>query len=66
MSFTLAEAAIGDVVSVSFNSALVAGIIHSASAILVAGTVTLYFANITAGTLTQTAITANVQVNKGT
>jgi hypothetical protein len=65
VDFALPEAAVGDVVAVSFNSALVAGIIFSAAAVLVAGTVKLYFANITAGTLTQTAITANVQVNKG-
>lgn len=66
VDFALAEAGVGDVVSVSFNSALVAGIIFSTAAVLVAGTVKLYFSNITAGTLTQTAITANVQVNKAT
>lgn len=63
--FALAEADVGDVVSVSFRSALVAGIIFSTAVVLVKGTVKLYFANITAGTLTQTAIVANVQVNKG-
>jgi hypothetical protein len=56
---------IGDTVAVSFNSALVAGIIYSTAAVLANGTVRLYFANITAGTLTQTAITANIQANRG-
>lgn len=65
VDFALAEAKPGDVISVSFNAALTAGIICSAVACLVAGTVKIYFANITAGTLTQPAITANVSVQKG-
>ncbi len=62
--FAFAEAAVGDVVTVSFRAALVAGIIYSAAVVLVPGTVKLYFSNITAGTLTQTAITANVSLQK--
>lgn len=62
--FVFAEAAVGDVVAVSFRSALVAGIIFSHAAVLVAGTVKLYFSNITAGTVVQTIITANVSLDK--
>ncbi len=65
VAFVMASARVGDVVAVSFGSALVAGIIHSSTAVLANGTVTLYFSNITAGSLTQTAITANVQANRG-
>jgi hypothetical protein len=64
VAFPFAEAEVGDTVGCSFRSALVAGIIFSSSAVLVKGTVTLYFANITAGTLTQTIITANVNIEK--
>lgn len=64
VDFPFAEAEVGDIVTVSFNAALVAGIIFSMAAVLVKGTVKLYFSNITAGTLTQTIITPNVGVSK--
>jgi hypothetical protein len=64
VDFAMAEAKVGDQIGVSFNSALVAGIVFSMAAVLVNGTVKLYFANITAGTLTQTAIVANVKASK--
>jgi hypothetical protein len=62
--FAFAEAAVGDVVSVSFDAALVAGIICGQPYVAVAGHVRLPFSNFTAGTLTQTAINANVRLLK--
>lgn len=64
VDFPFAEAEVGDTVTVSFRSALIAGIVYSTAAVLVAGTVKLYFANITAGTVNQTAVTANVSLQK--
>lgn len=64
VDFAFAEAAIGDSVNVSFNSAPTAGIVSGAPYIAVAGHVRIPFSNITAGTLVQGAITANVVLNK--
>jgi hypothetical protein len=62
--FVFAEAAIGDIASVSFNTAPVAGIVVGAPYVAVAGHVRIPFANITAGPLTQVAIVANVSIQK--
>jgi hypothetical protein len=64
VDFAFAEAAVGDVVSVSFNSALVAGILFAGASIATAGHVTLRFSNITGAPVTQTAIVANVSIEK--
>ncbi len=62
--FVMAEAAVGDVASVSFNTKPVAGIVVGMPYIAVAGHVRIPFSNITAGTLTQVAIVANVSLQK--
>ena len=62
--FPFAEAAIGDVASVSFDGPTVAGILVGAPYVAVAGHVRIPFFNITAGTLTQPAIVANVSLSK--
>jgi hypothetical protein len=62
--FAFAEAAVGDVASVSFNTKPVAGLLVGAPYIAVAGHVRIPFTNVTAGTLSQVAIVANVSVQK--
>lgn len=63
VSFAFAEAAVGDIVTVSFDSAMVDGVGFVGASVAVAGTVKLRFAAF--GTSrTQTAITANVGVSK--
>lgn len=64
VDFVFAEAAVGDIASVSFSSALVAGILFAGASIASAGHVTLRFSNITGAPVTQTAITANVSISK--
>lgn len=64
VSVTVAGVKIGDGLSVSFNSALVAGIIAGQPYCDTDGTVKIPFSNITAGTVNQTAVTANIRVNK--
>lgn len=64
VDFPFAEAAVGDVVSVSFDAPLVAGIIFAGASVAAPGHVSLRFQNGSAGTLTQTAIGTNVQLNK--
>jgi len=64
VDFPFTEAAVGDVVAVSFDSALVAGIVAGLPYVALAGHVRIPFSNITAGTLTQTAINANVRLSK--
>lgn len=64
VDFPLAEAAVGDIATVSFDLALVAGILFAGASIVTAGHVTLRFSNITGAPVIQTAITANVGVSK--
>jgi len=64
VDFPMADAAVGDVATVSFNLALVAGILFAGASIVTAGHVTLRFSNITAAPVTQTAIVANVNLQK--
>ncbi len=64
VSVTFAGVKVGDSLNVSFNSALVAGIICGQPYCDTDGTVKIPFSNITAGTVNQTAITANIRVNK--
>lgn len=64
VDFPFTEAAIGDIASVSFNLALVAGILFAGASIVTAGHVTLRFSNITGAPVAQTAIVANVGLSK--
>jgi len=64
VSFAFAEAEVGDIVAVSFDTAPVAGILFAGAYVAVAGTVKLRFSNITAAPVTQVAIVANVGLSK--
>lgn len=64
VDFPFAEAAVGDVVSCSFNTALVSGILFAGAWVAVAGHVTLRFSNITAAPVNQVAVVANVSIEK--
>lgn len=64
VDFAMTGAEVGDVASVSFNSALVAGILFAGASIAAPGHVILRFSNITGAPVTQTAIVANVSIQK--
>lgn len=64
VNFAFTEAEVGDVASVSFDDALVAGILFAGASIHAKGTVILRFSNITGAPVTQVAIRANVHLQK--
>lgn len=64
VDFPMADAEVGDVASASFDEAMVAGILFAGASVETAGHVTLRFSNITAAPVTQTAIGANVNLQK--
>lgn len=61
---TFAGAAIGDIVAVSFNDDLVAGILAGQATVKAAGKVRIPFTNVTGAPVTQTAITVNIGLAK--
>jgi len=64
VDFVLAEAAVGDIATVSLDAAPEPGLLVGAPYIAVAGHVRIPFLNITGSTVTQGAITANVGIAK--